>query len=205
MPCCIQIISLWEQRCLISYFLFMSSLQKVAFLLTHARQEHVLTLGETHKCCTRKSLPSPCGNQKRLHKLLCNTAASQPARQSAVLVWGERSYTSAKSARWTINWPHVTTAPLSSICFWAFPDLPCFPIPLSHFLSCQLSDEKGLCIGCWLKQQEFMWCVNSLWGLWPLSDRFVYFSCTFQLLWLFACPFQCLLLVWGDYLNPPRE
>lgn len=58
--------------------------------------------------------------------------ATQPARQSDVPVWCKPSSTSAKSAHCTINWPHVTAAPLSSICFGVLPDFARFP----HLLKC---------------------------------------------------------------------
>lgn len=119
-------------------------------------------------------------------------ATQQPAKQSAVPVWGERSSTSASSARWTINWPYVTAAPLSPVCFWAFPDFPCFHIPLCHFPSHQLSDKKRSVLwvpidatGVHVVCEFFVWV--------PLSDQFVDVSFTFQP-WLFACSFQYLLL-----------
>lgn len=115
-------------------------------------------------------------------------ATQQPASQSAVPVWGERS-TSASSARRTFNWPHVTAAPLSPSCFWAFPDFSCFPIPLCHFPSCQSSDEKSVC------SEGVVWCVNPLFGcLLPLSDQFVDVPLPFS---LGSSP--------ASYWNPPGE
>lgn len=127
MPRCIRMISLREQLCLIS-------LQKVASLLMHERQRNSLTVRQRNpeEVCVPPWKPG-C--------YISCYATQQPASQSAVPVWGERS-TSASSARRTFNWPHVTAAPLSPSCFWAFPDFSCFPIPLCHFPSYQSSDEK---------------------------------------------------------------
>lgn len=89
-------------------------------------------------------LLSPCG--ELLHKLLCNRA-SQPTSQSAALVWGECSNTSANSACCTLNWPHVTAALFSSLFFFIFISslLPLFPSPFSHFpIPSQLPDETRL-------------------------------------------------------------
>lgn len=106
--------------------------------------------------------------------------ASQPASQSAALVWGERRNTNANSALCTVNWPHITAAHFSSVCFLGLPVFPRFPAlsVISHPL--YVSDETGLCAVYWLKQREVMQCVNSPSGcrwfyasLLPLSDRFL--------------------------------
>ncbi len=169
MPCCVPVYILLGTA--------HSSLFLICFMI--AESLALRHMNDRKKLCEEHSFKRkfafPCGEQELLHKLLCNTAASQ----SAALVWGERSNTIASSACRTANWPHVTAAPFSSVCCLALPGSPRFPafsVPIFR----QFSDERGLCAVCWWRQQEVMRLVNPpsgcMWfypSLLPLSDRFL--------------------------------
>lgn len=193
-PCYISFMSFREQHGLVSYLLLVLWMQKVWLSLD---------TWMTGKCSVRntaskESLFSPRGEQRLLHKLLCNRAASQ----SAALVWGERRNTSANSACCTANWPHVTAALFSSVFCFSSSWLPSFLSPVSCLM------KRGLCAECWLRQQEVMWLVNPPLGcrwfypsLSPLSDRFLStFSPVSQRGSLPVCVCLCLLSAWEEFI-----
>lgn len=152
----------------------------------------------------KESLLCPCGEQKLLHKSLCNRAASQSARQSAALVWGERSNNSANSTCCTANWPHVTTALIPSMCFFLF------FLSLSNFSHLTVSVIPHPLSAVWWNRAVCNVLIEAAGGhavfdffrahmllsvpLATFRSISVYLS-PCQLVQLFACPFLCLLLV----------